>query len=58
MGTTRGFVGQVPQWGHGRAPMGSGTKSPDAGDKYGCILYRDTMKSTKHTNTEISTVIT
>jgi len=40
--------GAVPQW-------GSGGK---AGDKYGCRLYRNTMKNTKHTNTEINTMKT
>jgi len=33
-------------------------KPPETGDKYGCRVYRNTMKNTKHTNTEINTMIT
>jgi len=29
-----------------------------AGDRYGCSLYRNTMKNTKHTNTEINIIKT
>jgi len=36
--------------------MGSGAKSPEAGEKYRCRLYKNTMKHTKHTNTEINTM--
>jgi len=33
---------EVPQWG-----SGAGLKLPKAGNKYGCRLYRNTMKITK-----------
>jgi len=36
--------------------VGSGAKPLKAGDKYGFSLYRNTLKNTKLTNTEINTM--
>ena len=43
----------------GQSPGGGlGAKPPEVGDKYGCRLYRNTMKNAKHTNTEINSMKT
>jgi len=52
----RNFLGGqkgVPQWGVDQGQSPGGVR---AGDNYGCKLYRNTMKNTKHTNTEINTM--
>jgi len=48
-----------PAGSRGRAPVGVCSDAPETGDeKYGCRLYRNTMKNTKHINTEINTMKT
>ena len=51
--------GCPPTGSEGRAPIGVwGGEALKSGDKYGCRLFRNTTKNTKHNNTEINTMKT
>ena len=51
---------EVPIGVQGQSPCGGSLemKPPEAGDTYGCKLYRNTMINTKHTNVKINTMKT